>query len=94
MAADFLFAGFLPHAAKARRVRLAALASLPAALVFHESPHRVRAAVADLAATLDPARTLVVARELTKAFETIAAMPLADAPAWLAAASEASAWAR
>ena len=85
VASDFLFAGFLPHAAKARRERLAALASLPAALVFHESPHRVRAAIADLAATLDPARTLVVARELTKAFETIAAMPLADAPAWLAA---------
>jgi len=83
--ADFLFAGFLPHAAKARRERVASLASLPVALVFHESPHRVRAAVADLAATLAPDRTLVIARELTKAFETIAAMPLADAPAWLAA---------
>lgn len=85
VAADFLFAGFLPHATKARRARIASLAALPAALVFHESPHRVRAAVADLAATLAPDRTLVVARELTKAFETIAAMPLADAPAWLAA---------
>jgi len=85
VAEDFLFAGFLPHAAKARRDRLAALAGLPFALVFHESPHRVRAAIADLAAAFAPDRVLVVARELTKAFETIAAMPLADAPAWLAA---------
>ncbi|MFO1316407.1 MAG: 16S rRNA (cytidine(1402)-2'-O)-methyltransferase [Burkholderiales bacterium] len=85
VAGDFLFAGFLPHGAKSRRERLTALASLPAALVFHESPHRVRAAVADLAAVLAPERTLVIARELTKTFESIATMPLADAPAWLAA---------
>jgi 16S rRNA (cytidine1402-2'-O)-methyltransferase len=83
-ASAFLFVGFLPAQAKARRERLQALATLPAALVFYEAPHRVRATIDELAATLAPQRTLVVARELTKTFETIAQMPLADAAAWLA----------
>jgi 16S rRNA (cytidine1402-2'-O)-methyltransferase len=81
----FLFAGFLPQQGKARRERLQALAAIPAALVFYEAPHRVRACVDDLLAVLGPDRILVVARELTKTFETIARMPLADAPAWFAA---------
>jgi len=80
----FVFAGFLPAQAKLRRELLAQLAVLPFALVFYEAPHRVRATVADLAARL-PRRDLVVARELTKAFETIARMPLAEADAWFAA---------
>ena len=84
-AGEVLFAGFLPSAAKARRETLERIGRLPCALVFYEAPHRVRVAVEALAATLDPARTLVVARELTKIFETITAMPLADAPAWFAA---------
>jgi 16S rRNA (cytidine1402-2'-O)-methyltransferase len=85
LAADaFLFVGFLPQQAKARRERLTALAQLPAALVFHEAPHRIRDTADDLRAAFGDARMLVVARELTKTFETIASMPLADAPAWFA----------
>jgi 16S rRNA (cytidine1402-2'-O)-methyltransferase len=84
LADAFLFAGFLPQQAKARRERLQALAQLPAALVFHEAPHRVRDTADDLRAAFGDARVLVVARELTKTFETIASMPLADAPAWFA----------
>lgn len=84
-AAMFVFVGFLPSQAKERRTRLAALAALPAALVFYEAPHRVRATVAELAATLDPARTLVVGRELTKTFESIVSMPLRDGETWIAA---------
>ena len=84
MADAFLFVGFLPQQAKARRERLQALAQLPAALVFHEAPHRVRDTADDLRAAFGDARVLVVARELTKTFETIASMPLADAPAWFA----------
>ena len=53
--------------------------------MFYEAPHRVRDTADDLLAALGGARTLVVARELTKTFETIASMPLADAPAWFAA---------
>jgi 16S rRNA (cytidine1402-2'-O)-methyltransferase len=81
----FLFAGFLPQQRKARRERLQALGSVAAALVFYEAPHRVRATVDDLLASLDGDRMLIVARELTKTFETIARMPLAEAPAWIAA---------
>ena len=81
----FLFYGFLPARPAARRSELAALKALPYALVFYETPHRVAEAVADLAATLEGERTLVVARELTKLFESIDSMPLAEAPAWFAA---------
>ncbi len=85
--ARFLFAGFLPTKATARRTEIERLAAIPAALVFYEAPHRVEETVADLAAVLEPQRTLVVARELTKLFEQIAAMPLREGPAWLAADS-------
>jgi 16S rRNA (cytidine1402-2'-O)-methyltransferase len=80
-----LFLGFLPAAAKARRELLASVAREPAALVIYEAPHRVGATVADLGAALGRERSLVVARELTKKFETITQMTLADAPEWFAA---------
>lgn len=81
----FLFYGFLPAKAAARRKALAELKPLSCALVFYEAPHRIEETVADLAAVLEPDRTLVIARELTKLFESIASLPLAEAPAWLAA---------
>jgi 16S rRNA (cytidine1402-2'-O)-methyltransferase len=83
--ARFLFVGFLPAQPAARQREIAALKGVSAALVFHEAPHRIANTVADLAALLEPARTLVVARELTKLFEQIAVMPLAEGPNWLAA---------
>ena len=79
----FAFLGFLPTQPKARRALLASAGALPMAVVLYEAPHRVRATVAELAATLGGGRTLVIARELTKMFETIACMPLADGAAWL-----------
>jgi 16S rRNA (cytidine1402-2'-O)-methyltransferase len=83
--ARFLFAGFLPPKPTARRHEIEALKGMPAALVFYEAPHRIEETIADLAALLEPERTLVVARELTKLFEQIEVMPLAQGPAWLAA---------
>ena len=64
----FLFAGFLPSKAAARRSALAELAGVKATLVFYESPHRLAAALADMAEVLG-AREAAVARELTKLFE-------------------------
>lgn len=84
-AESFVFVGFLPAQGKERRARLAAVASLPAALVFYEAPHRIRATVDELAQVLGATRRLVVARELTKAFESIVTMALGEAAAWLAA---------
>ncbi|MEO5764866.1 MAG: 16S rRNA (cytidine(1402)-2'-O)-methyltransferase [Casimicrobiaceae bacterium] len=79
----FVFLGFLPRQTKARRTLLESVAPLPMALVVYEAPHRVRATVGDLAEALPGERALVVARELTKMFETIARVPLADGVAWL-----------
>lgn len=81
----FLFVGFLPPKAQARRAQIEALKDVAAALVFYEAPHRIDETIADLAAVLEPERELVVARELTKLFEQIARMPLSEGPAWLAA---------
>ncbi|MDK9701911.1 MAG: 16S rRNA (cytidine(1402)-2'-O)-methyltransferase [Sulfuritalea sp.] len=81
----FLFVGFLPAKVVARRTAIAELAAVDAALVFYEAPHRVMETVADLVAGLGSPREIVIARELTKLFEQIERMPLAAAPAWLAA---------
>lgn len=82
---QWLFHGFLPPKSGARKAELQTLAALPAALVFYEAPHRIEETVADLAAVLDSSRLLTLARELTKKFEAIVTLPLADAAAWLAA---------
>lgn len=81
----WLFVGFPPAKATARRKALDDLQSLPCALVFYEAPHRIEECVADLLACLGGERSLLIARELTKRFEQIHQCSLADAPAWLAA---------
>ncbi len=67
----FLFAGFLPAKAKARRDRLAETATAAMTLVFYESPRRLAATLADMADVLGEERMAVVARELTKRFEEV-----------------------
>jgi len=81
----WLFHGFLPPKSGARRAQLQTLAALPVALVFYEAPHRIEETLADMAAVLDNSRPVTLARELTKRFESIVTLSLADAPAWLAA---------
>ena len=78
-----VFAGFLPAKGAARREKLAALAAGPWAIVLFEAPHRVAQTLADLHESLGD-RDVVVAREITKRFETIARVPLATAAAWVA----------
>jgi len=80
---QWLFYGFLPAASAARRASLKSLADLPFALVFYEAPHRVRDALAAMAHELGAMREVVIARELTKRFETIHRCPLGDATAWI-----------
>lgn len=67
----FVFEGFLPAKAGARRERLAALASEPRTLVFYESSHRIADTLGDAVAALGGERRAVLARELTKLFETV-----------------------
>lgn len=66
----FCFEGFLPPRPAARRARLQALAAEARTLVLYESSHRIVATVADLVAEFGGARPAVLARELTKRFET------------------------
>lgn len=79
----FLFYGFLDSKPAARRRELEALSDQPHTLVFYEAPHRILACVADLQSVLHGPRQLVIARELTKLFETVHVCPLADALDWL-----------
>jgi len=74
----FCFEGFLPARERERRAHLAQLADEPRTLVFFEAPHRITATLADLAAELGNGRRAVVARELTKAHETIYRGTLAE----------------
>jgi 16S rRNA (cytidine1402-2'-O)-methyltransferase len=66
----FFFAGFLPPRSAARTKRIAALAAVPGSLVFYESPQRLAACLADLAAELGD-RPAAIARELTKLHEEV-----------------------
>jgi 16S rRNA (cytidine1402-2'-O)-methyltransferase len=66
----FVFEGFLPAKATARRERLQQLAQESRTLVFYEAPHRIAEVLADLAAELGAERAATVSRELTKRFET------------------------
>jgi 16S rRNA (cytidine1402-2'-O)-methyltransferase len=84
-APHFLFYGFLPAKAGERRRVLAGLARLPYALVFYEAPHRIADCLRDLATALGPARRVIIARELTKTFESIHVCSLAEAGPWLEA---------
>jgi 16S rRNA (cytidine1402-2'-O)-methyltransferase len=84
-AADrFLFAGFLPAAPAARRKALEEL-DLPFPVILYEAPHRIVEASKDLLERFGPGREIVIARELTKKFEEVVRLPLAEAPAWLSA---------
>ena len=84
-APHWLFYGFLPAKTKQREEVLRELAPAPYALVFYEAPHRILETVAALSGMLGAARRIVIARELTKLFETIHACPLGEALAWLEA---------
>lgn len=70
---EFLFLGFLPEKAGARRSRLEALAAeigeAARTLIFYEAPHRILETLADLEAVWGPELRVVVARELTKIHE-------------------------
>jgi 16S rRNA (cytidine1402-2'-O)-methyltransferase len=67
----FVFEGFLPAKAAARRERLSRLAAEPRTLLFYESAHRIEATLADMAVSFGGDRHAVLARELTKLFETV-----------------------
>lgn len=74
----FVFEGFLPAKTTARRVRLEALRAEIRTLAFYEASHRIVEMLEDLVAVMGDERPAVVARELTKTFETVRGGTLAE----------------
>jgi 16S rRNA (cytidine1402-2'-O)-methyltransferase len=81
----FAFEGFLPAKAAARRERLRLLVAEPRTLIVYESSHRIEDTLADAVAAFGPDRPAVIARELTKLFETVLDGTLAALQACVAA---------
>ncbi|GIJ77253.1 16S rRNA (cytidine1402-2'-O)-methyltransferase [Micromonospora phaseoli] len=80
----FCFEGFLPRSPGARRARLRALAAEERTLVLFEAPHRVAAALTDLADAFGAERPAALCRELTKTYEEVLRRPLGDLARWAA----------
>ncbi|HEV7432387.1 MAG TPA: SAM-dependent methyltransferase, partial [Steroidobacteraceae bacterium] len=74
----FVFEGFLPTRSGERQAALARLALEPRTLVLFEAPHRIGKTLQQLAAAFGAERAAVVARELTKVYETVYRGSLAD----------------
>ncbi len=80
----FLFEGFLPAKAVARREALQAVRQEPRTTIYYESPHRLAACLEDVVAVLGAQREICLARELTKRFESVRSGPAAELAAWAA----------
>ncbi len=74
----FLFAGFPPSGAGARRAWMAELAAIPATLVLYESPKRINRTLGELVQYLGEGRKTALCRELTKRFEEVLRGTLAE----------------
>ncbi|MGD8232222.1 16S rRNA (cytidine(1402)-2'-O)-methyltransferase [Vibrio sp. TRT 1302] len=81
----FSFEGFLPAKSKGRKDKFLEIAKVERTCVFYESPHRILDSLADMLDILGPEREVVLARELTKTFETIQGMPLGELVEWVKA---------
>lgn len=67
----FVFEGFLPSKSGARTAHLKALLAEPRTMVFYEAPHRLQKVLTDMVQIFGGDRSVCVAREMTKQYETI-----------------------
>ncbi|HEY9201948.1 MAG TPA: 16S rRNA (cytidine(1402)-2'-O)-methyltransferase [Gammaproteobacteria bacterium] len=81
----FLFAGFPPHKQGARQRFYEGLHQQTSTLIFYESSHRVLDSVTDMRDVFGAERAIVLAREISKTFETIHSTTLGALPEWIAA---------
>ena len=79
----FCYEGFLPAKTKARQDRLLQLSEETRTLIFYESTHRLIDSLVDVAAVLGESRYVVLARELTKTWESIQGAPVGELLAWV-----------
>lgn len=80
----FCFEGFLPAKSKARRDKLESVAKEARTLIFYESTHRILDTLADMQDVLGEDRYVVLAREITKTWETIVGDTVKHLRQWLA----------
>ncbi|WP_082428104.1 16S rRNA (cytidine(1402)-2'-O)-methyltransferase [Pseudomonas endophytica] len=83
----FIFEGFLPAKAVGRRSRLELLKEESRTLIFYEAPHRILECLQDMESVFGADRPALLARELTKTFETLKGLPLAELRAFVEADS-------
>lgn len=79
----FYFAGFIPSKDGERRKFLEPFNNFADTAIFYETPHRIRDTAATMTELFNPNREIVVARELTKVFEEIKRLKIAELTAWL-----------
>jgi len=79
----FSFEGFLPAKSKPRQQQLTALQRETRTMIFYEAPHRVLETLQAMQIAFGGARAVVLAREITKLYETIRAAPLAELINWV-----------
>lgn len=83
----FIFEGFLPAKAAGRRARLEQVREESRTLIFYEAPHRILECLEDMCEIFGGERPALLARELTKTFETLQGLPLAELCEWVGADS-------
>ena len=83
----FIFEGFLPAKVTGRRARLEQVREEPRTLIFYEAPHRILECLEDMQAVFGADRPALLARELTKTFETLKGLPLGELRDFVAADS-------
>lgn len=79
----FCFEGFLPSKGGSRRKQLASLSEETRTLAFYESPHRIVDSLGDMVTVFGEEREAVLARELTKTFETIRHATIGELLEWV-----------
>lgn len=80
----FIFEGFLPARRAGRLARLEQVREEPRTLIFYEAPHRILECLEDMETVFGGERPALLARELTKTFETLKGLPLAELRAFVA----------
>ena len=79
----FCFEGFLPAKSKARKDKLENIAEEDRTLIFYESTHRILDTLEDMQSVLGKERYIVLAREITKTWETITGNSIKNLREWL-----------
>lgn len=79
----FIYEGFLPAKSKARQDSLASLITEPRTMIFYESTHRLLETLKDMQTIFGANKQIVLAKELTKTWETIVSFPVNELIDWL-----------